>query len=127
MGPAAFRTVGEAGFAQGPQQDSALTEVGDGAGDFGDRTAQPVDGRNHEGVAGAGVVEHGRKSGPVGSSQSGEFVGEYPIGVDAGGSEHNELGVEVLAGGADTCIAEDRRHIGTVSLPTDRTDLRHAA
>jgi hypothetical protein len=40
------------------QQDSALDKFSDGACDFGDGAAEPVDGGDNYGVAGAGVVQH---------------------------------------------------------------------
>jgi hypothetical protein len=45
---------------------------------------------------------------------------------DPGGAERGELRVEVLAGGADACVAEYRRHAPTVSPSTDIEDVRHA-
>jgi hypothetical protein len=49
-------------FSQGAQHDLAFTEVGNGSGDFGDRTPKPVDGRYDNGVAGSRVVEQCCKS-----------------------------------------------------------------
>ena len=46
--------------------------------------------------------------------------------IDTGDAKRQELGVGVLAGGADSYIAEDRVHSLTVSLPTDSGDTRHA-
>ena len=57
---------------------STLDKVGDGAGDVGDRAAEPVDGRDRDGVAGAGVVEHRSQAGGR-FRRTGEFVGENPI------------------------------------------------
>ena len=51
-------------FTQSAQYDSLLPEVGDGAGDFGDRATEAVDRDNDDGVAGAGVVEYRRQPGP---------------------------------------------------------------
>src|SRR5271166_1972309 len=42
--------------------------------------------------------------------RTGESVSEHPIALDAGGGQRRELRVEVLAGGADPCVAEDRCH-----------------
>ena len=87
-----------------------LTEFGDRAGDFGDRAAESVDGGDDDGVAGAGVVEQGRQARAGCFRRTGEFVGEYPIGLDAGGGERGQLCVEVLCRGADSRVAEGRRH-----------------
>jgi hypothetical protein len=47
-------------------------------------------------------------------------------GFDALGGECSELDIEVLAGGANPCVSENRCHASTVSLPSDSEDLRHA-
>ena len=39
------------------QRDSTFTEIGDGAGDLGDGSAEPVDRGNDHGVSGPGIVE----------------------------------------------------------------------
>ena len=86
------------------------TEFSDGPRDFGDGPAKSVNGSNHHGIAGAGVVEQGRQARAGCSRRTGELVRKYPISVDAGGGERGELCVEVLAGGADSCVAQGRRH-----------------
>jgi MFS family permease len=46
------------------QRDSPFTEIGDGAGDLGDGSAEPVDRGNDHGVSGPGIVEQGDQSRP---------------------------------------------------------------
>jgi hypothetical protein len=85
-------------FAQCAQQDSALTKLGNNAGDFGDRAAQPIDGGDHHGVTGTGIVEHRHQPRPVRFRRTRQLVGEHPIGLDTSGGERRELGIEILAG-----------------------------
>ena len=113
-------------FAQGAQRNSVLTEIGDGAGDFGDGAAQPIDGGHHHGVAGPSVVQHCRQPGTRDFGRPGEGVGKHALRIDARGAQCRELCVEVLSGGADPCVAECCRHVGTVSRAADIGDLRHA-
>lgn len=110
----------------GSQEDAAVAEIGDRTSYLGDRSAEAVDSGHDDGIAGAGVVEQGRKAGAVGASAAGKGVGEDPGGVDACGRQCGVLGGEVLAGGADAGVAQDCGHTGTVSLPTDSGDSRHA-
>jgi hypothetical protein len=93
-------------FTQSAQYDSLLPEVGDGAGDFGDRATEAVDRDNDDGVAGAGVVEYRRQPGPRRLSRSRQFVGKHPTSFNTGRGER----VDVLAGGADPCVGQDCRH-----------------
>lgn len=123
---AACRSGGVDPFPQRAQHDLAFTEIGDGAGDFGDRTAKPVNGRHDNRVSSSRVVEHRSKSRAFRSGRPRELIGENSVRVDAGGREHGQLCVEVLAGGADSGVAQDRRHAMTVSLTPDSPDLRHA-
>jgi hypothetical protein len=86
------RSGGIDSFAQGPQRDSVLAKVSDGAGDLGNRSSQPVDRGNHEGVARAGVIEQGSQPGPGGRGRSGELVGEDPLRIDTGCGEKRHRG-----------------------------------
>ncbi len=92
------------------QQDSALAKIRDGAGNFSNRSAEPIDSGYDDGVARPGIVEHRSQSRSRGFRRAGEFVGEHPLGVDTRWGERGQLCVEVLARGADSCVAEDRRH-----------------
>jgi hypothetical protein len=46
---ASRRGIGVDAFAQGAQRNSALTKVGDGSGDLGDRATESVDRGHHHG------------------------------------------------------------------------------
>jgi hypothetical protein len=46
------------------QRDSPFTEIGDGAGDRGDGSAEPVDRGNDHAVSGPGIVEQRDQSRP---------------------------------------------------------------
>ena len=46
------------------QRDSPFAEIGDGAGDLGDGSAEPVDRGNDHGVSGPGIVEQRDQSRP---------------------------------------------------------------
>lgn len=113
-------------FAQGAQHNSALAEIGDGAGYLGDGAPEPIDGSDDNDIALSGVSKHGGKARPIGVHRTGEFVGEDAVRVDAGYGERTELGLQVLAGGADSCVAEGRRHAVDCLITTDSGDLRHA-
>lgn len=81
---------------------------------------------DHDGVTGTGIVEHGRQTGASCLGRPGQLVGEDPLRIDAaGGPERGELGVEVLAGGADPCVAKYCRHTHTVSPLAEIEDSRH--
>jgi len=57
------------------------------------------------------------------SGRVGEFVGEYPLGRDAGAAKRGRLCVEILAGGADSGVAEDWFHRPVGLTSCDATDL----
>ncbi|GAB1814803.1 hypothetical protein MUNTM_38430 [Mycobacterium sp. MUNTM1] len=80
-----YRAAGRGGgvysFAQGAQQDSALTEFGDGAGDFGDQAAKAVDGGDHDDVVGAGLVQHRGQPRAGGVGRPGERVSQKRLAV----------------------------------------------
>jgi len=103
-----------------------LAKIGDGAGDFYDRSAQPIDGGDHYGVTLAGVVQQGNQAWSIGVNRTGEFVGEDMTGFDPLGGERGELRIEILAQSAYPRVPENRCHSTTVSLPSDNEDLRHA-
>lgn len=123
---AASRSSSVDSFPQRAQHDLAFTEIGDGAGDFGDRTAKPIDGRHNNRVPSPRVVQHRSESRALRSGRPRELVGKDSVLVDAGGREHGQLRIEILAGGANSGIAEDRGHAMTVSPTPDSPDLRHA-
>lgn len=113
-------------FPQGAQQNSALTEICDGPCHLCHRSTQPIDGGDNHGVAFTGVVQQSRQTWPVNIDRTREFVGEDTVLADSSCGEHAELSLQILAGGADSGITEDRRHAMTVSFTPDRADLRHA-
>lgn len=103
-----------------------MSKICDGASYFYDRSAQPIDGGDHYGVTLAGVVQQGRQAWPIGVHRTGELVGEDMTGFDPLGGERGELPIEVLAQSAYPRVPENRCHSTTVSLSTDKEDLRHA-
>ena len=123
---AASRRGGVDPFSQGSQQNSSLTEFDDGAGDFGDGSAEAVDCGDDDGVTSAGVVEHGCQPWSIHVGRSGKLVGEDPPRLDTRRSNRGELSVQVLASGADPCVTEDCRHSDDCLTVPYSEDLRHA-
>ena len=112
---AAGRRAGVQAFLQRAQPDSAVGEVGDGSGHLGGGAAEPVERDDDDGVARAGVAQHGvqTRAHPLGGV--GQLVGEHPPRVDACGVERRELTLEVLLDGAGCGVAQRAGHEPKVS------------
>jgi hypothetical protein len=63
----------------------AIIEFGDGAGNFGYGSAEPLDRSDDDGTSWTGVLEHGSQSGPGCHARPREFVGKHPIRIDPSG------------------------------------------
>jgi hypothetical protein len=70
---------------------------------------EPVEFPDHEGVAGAQLVQDLLEDGVVGGHAAGG-LGEHPVA--AGRSEGVDLELRVLVGGGDAGIAEQMSHAG---------------
>jgi hypothetical protein len=85
--------------------------------------AKPVQLPDHQGVAGAQLVQDGGELGSVGAGATGA-VGEHAVA--AGLSERVDLEVGVLVGGGDTSVAEQvcsaTRMPSTMSATRSRPD-----
>ncbi|KWX05457.1 hypothetical protein TH66_01775 [Carbonactinospora thermoautotrophica] len=96
---------GVQGLVQALEADAAAEQVRDQGDQVGQGAGEPVPAGDDEGVAGAQVVQAGRQFGPVGAFAR-ELVGEHP---DASGlGEGVDLAVQVLAGGGDPGVADER-------------------
>jgi hypothetical protein len=82
-------------------------QAGDGVDQVPQRAAQAVQLPDHQGVAGAQLVQQLLEGGPVGAGAAGR-LGEHPIAAGAPQGVDLELGL--LVGGGDAGIAEQVTH-----------------
>jgi hypothetical protein len=73
------------------------------------RAAEAVELPDHQGVAGAELVQELREGGPVGAGAASGF-GEDPVA--AGALQGVDLEVGLLVGGGDASVAEQVSHAG---------------
>lgn len=85
-------------LSQAAEPDPPFGEAGDGVDQVAQGAAEPVELPDHQGVAGAELVEDGGELGAVGAGAAGA-VGEHAVAAGLG--ERVDLEVGVLVGGGD--------------------------
>ena len=96
---------GVQGLVQALEAHTVPAERADDLDQVGQGPGQPVEARDHQGVAGPQVVQAGRQLGTVGVLAR-QLVGEDTDAADLG--QGVLLAVQQLPGSADPCVADQR-------------------